>query len=116
MSTESLGEPENGIAELLRQTEKSATPVTVGTPGEAPPPVVPGPDFNPLVYWLQPRGKPGVCGHASHGAAGNLIKRSTGKCKRCEDAKAVKNPAACGGAFRAGGHYADITRFASTCP
>src|SRR6266567_1365833 len=28
----------------------------------------------------------------------------------------VKNPAASGGAFRAGGHYADIARFASTCP
>jgi succinyl-CoA synthetase beta subunit len=28
----------------------------------------------------------------------------------------VKNPAASGGALRAGGHYADIARFASTCP
>jgi len=28
----------------------------------------------------------------------------------------VKIPAASGGAFRAGGHYADIARFASTCP
>ena len=28
----------------------------------------------------------------------------------------VKNPAASGGAFRPGGHYADIARFASTCP
>src|SRR5206468_4653313 len=28
----------------------------------------------------------------------------------------VKNPAASGGAFRADGHYADIARFASTCP
>src|SRR6266567_2987408 len=28
----------------------------------------------------------------------------------------VKNRAASGGAFRAGGHYADIARFAATCP
>jgi hypothetical protein len=28
----------------------------------------------------------------------------------------VKIPAASGGAFRAGGHYADIARSASTCP
>lgn len=83
-------EPETASAALVRQTEKSPMPLTVGTPSDAPPPVVPGPDFNPLVYWLQP---PRVCGHASHGAAGNLTKRSTGKCKRCEDAKAAQKKA-----------------------
>jgi len=84
-------EPENASATLLRQPEKSPMPVTVGTPSEAPPPVVPGPAFNPLVHWLQP---PAPCGHASHGAAGNLVKRSTGKCKLCEDAKVAQKKAA----------------------
>ena len=34
--------PETASAPLVRQTEKRLTPVTVGTPSEAPPPVVPG--------------------------------------------------------------------------
>ena len=33
-----------------------------------------------------------------------------------QDHRGVKVPAASSGAFRAGGHYADIARSASTCP
>ena len=83
--------PETASAALLRQTAQSSTPPTVNTPSDALLSVVPGPAFNDTVYWLQP---PRGCGHASHGTAGNLVKRSTGKCKLCEATKAVQKKAA----------------------
>lgn len=84
-------EAETASATLVRQTHNSPTPVTMAPPSEDTPSVVPDPPFNARVYFLQP---PGPCGHASHGAAGNLVKRTTRVCKLCEDAKAAKKKAA----------------------